>query len=153
MGSGARLAHFCKQPRKLVTPRATGNVSFPCRRHGLARGGKEAAEAQRNLEHSLGLGQKPNSVPAGAANMNGEPRTIELGWHPVAGATGKWFAEKTKIGQAITKKIGKYPDPTQHWAVIVGDHVHELWMVCTRMPLVEFRTNKLPRTRSSTSST
>lgn len=49
--------------------------------------------------------------------------------HPVAGATGKWFAEKTIIGTKITEKIGKYPDPTQHWAVIVGDYVHQLWMV------------------------
>lgn len=49
--------------------------------------------------------------------------------HPVAGATGKWFAEKTIIGKQISQKIGNYPDPTQHWAVIVGDYVHQLWMV------------------------
>lgn len=49
--------------------------------------------------------------------------------HPVAGATGKWFAERTIIGKQITESIGKYPDPTQHWAVIVGDYVHQLWMV------------------------
>lgn len=29
----------------------------------------------------------------------------------------------------ITEKIHKYPDPTQHWAVLVGDYCHELWMV------------------------
>jgi hypothetical protein len=28
----------------------------------------------------------------------------------------------------ITSEIGKYPDPTQHWAVLVGDYVHQLWM-------------------------
>ena len=41
----------------------------------------------------------------------------------------RWFAEKTIIGKQITQRIGKYPDPTQHWAVIVGDFVHQLWMV------------------------
>jgi hypothetical protein len=39
------------------------------------------------------------------------------------------FAEKTIIGKGITERVGKYPDPTQHWAVIVGDYVHQLWMV------------------------
>jgi hypothetical protein len=29
----------------------------------------------------------------------------------------------------ITEKINKYPDPTQHWAVLVGDYAHQLWMV------------------------
>jgi hypothetical protein len=28
----------------------------------------------------------------------------------------------------ITEKVDKYPDPTQHWAVLVGDYVHQLWM-------------------------
>ncbi len=41
---------------------------------------------------------------------------------------GKWFAEKCGLGKMITKEIGKYPDPTQHWAVLVGDFVHQLWM-------------------------
>ena len=55
---------------------------------------------------------------------------VELGWHPVAGAGGKWFAESL-VGKQITNRVGKYPDPTQHWAVIVGDYVHQLWMVRT----------------------
>jgi hypothetical protein len=29
----------------------------------------------------------------------------------------------------ITDKINRYPDPTQHWAVLVGDYAHQLWMV------------------------
>jgi hypothetical protein len=41
---------------------------------------------------------------------------------------GKWIAEKSGLGTVINKTIGKYPDPTQHWAVLVGDYVHELWM-------------------------
>lgn len=57
---------------------------------------------------------------------------LTRGKHPVAGATGKWFAERTIIGKQITESIGKYPDPTQHWAVIVGDYVHQLWMVSRR---------------------
>ena len=90
---------------------------------------KEASDAKKDLQKSLGLGGKPDVLPQGEALVVGEPRTVELGWHPVAGATGKWFAEKTMIGKQISQKIGKYPDPTQHWAVIVGDYVHQLWMV------------------------
>jgi len=81
------------------------------------------------LEHSLGLGHKPNVVPFGPIDIRGELRTVEIGWHPVAGFAGKWFAEKTGLGKMITEKIHKCPDPTQHWAVLVGEYVHELWMV------------------------
>jgi hypothetical protein len=38
------------------------------------------------------------------------------------------FTEKTGLGGIITKNIGKFPDPTQHWAVLIGDYAHELWM-------------------------
>lgn len=41
---------------------------------------------------------------------------------------GKWLAEKSGLGKFVTKEIGRYPDPTQHWAVLVGEYVHELWM-------------------------
>lgn len=46
--------------------------------------------------------------------MDAELRTVEIGWHPVAGMGGKWLAEKSGIGKRITASIGKYPDPTQH---------------------------------------
>lgn len=80
------------------------------------------------LQHSLGLGAKPNVIPQGEGRIDGELRTVEVGWHPVAGMGGKWLAEKSGLGKMITKSIGKYPDPTQHWAVLVGNYVHELWM-------------------------
>lgn len=89
----------------------------------------QASDAKLELQKAAGLGARPDVLPQGEALVVGEPRTVELGWHPVAGATGKWFAEKTIIGAKISQKIGKYPDPTQHWAVIVGDYVHQLWMV------------------------
>ncbi|KAK4621768.1 hypothetical protein CLAFUW4_07388 [Fulvia fulva] len=88
----------------------------------------QASDAKLELQKAAGLGARPDVLPQGEALVVGEPRTVELGWHPVAGATGKWFAEKTIIGAKISQKIGKYPDPTQHWAVIVGDYVHQLWM-------------------------
>jgi hypothetical protein len=81
---------------------------------------------------AIGLGHKPNVVPPTTAEFNSERRPVEVGWHPVAGAAGKWFAEETVIGKFITDKINKYPDPTQHWAVLVGDYVHQLWMVIAR---------------------
>lgn len=80
------------------------------------------------LEHAVGLGAKPNVVPVGDANIRAPARTVKIGWHPVGGTAGKWFAEQTRLGKLITEKIDKYPDPTQHWAVIVGDYVHQLWM-------------------------
>ena len=61
--------------------------------------------------------------------MDGPWRPVEVGWHPVGGFAGKWFAEKTGLGKLITEKINRYPDPTQHWAVLVGDYAHQLWMV------------------------
>ncbi|KAF2667224.1 hypothetical protein BT63DRAFT_442198 [Microthyrium microscopicum] len=80
------------------------------------------------LEHGLGLGHRPNVIPPDHSNISGDPRLVEIGWHPVGGFAGKWFAEKTGVGKMITEKINKYPDPTQHWAVLVGDYCHELWM-------------------------
>jgi hypothetical protein len=80
------------------------------------------------LQQSVGLGAKPNVVPPGEARIDAELRTVEIGWHPVAGMGGKWLAEKSGIGKKITASIGKYPDPTQHWAVLVGDYAHQLWM-------------------------
>jgi hypothetical protein len=52
-----------------------------------------------------------------------------VGWHPVAGTAGKWFADETGLGRMITERIKAYPDPTQHWAVLVGEYAHQLWMV------------------------
>jgi len=97
-------------------------------------GKEEALKGKVRLDQALGLGTKPNVIPLTDAVVNGETRTVEIGWHPVAGFGGKWFAEKTSLGQKITKGIGKYPDPTQHWAVLVGDYVHQLWMVRLNMP-------------------
>jgi hypothetical protein len=97
---------------------------------GLARGKDELLKGKLALEASLGLGHKPSVIPAdGEANISGDLRVVEIGWHPVGGFAGKWFAEKTGLGRKITEKISNYPDPTQHWAVLVGDYCHQLWMV------------------------
>jgi len=105
-------------------------VSYVISRHeGLERGKDGLLKGKLMLEHSLGLGHKPNVIPPGPFDIRGELRTVEIGWHPVAGFAGKWFAEKTGLGKMITEKIHKCPDPTQHWAVLVEGFVHELWMV------------------------
>lgn len=80
------------------------------------------------LQHSLGLGATPNVIPPGEARLDGELRVVEIGWHPVDVMGGKWLAEQSGIGKLITKNIGTYPDPTQHWAVLIGDYAHQLWM-------------------------
>jgi hypothetical protein len=95
----------------------------------MLKGKEGMLKGKLMLEHSVGLGHKPNVIPPGTAIINGEPRTVEIGWHPVGGFGGKWFAEKTGLGKKITETIHKYPDPTQHWAVLVNDYAHELWMV------------------------
>lgn len=89
----------------------------------------ELLKGKLKLEHSLGLGKWPNAVPAADPDITGPQRPVMLGWHPVAGFAGKWFAEKTGLGKLITEKTHRCPDPTQHWAVLVGEYAHELWMV------------------------
>ncbi|KAL2211433.1 hypothetical protein CC79DRAFT_1266920 [Sarocladium strictum] len=80
------------------------------------------------LKKAAGLGAQPSVVPVTKPTANERPRPVEVGWHPVAGIAGKWLAEDTGLGKMITDKINKYPDPTQHWAVLVGDYAHQLWM-------------------------
>ncbi|KAF2228793.1 hypothetical protein EV356DRAFT_497453 [Viridothelium virens] len=91
---------------------------------GLSKGKEEFIKGKLNAEHAIGLGQTPNVVPPGEADIE-EHRTVEIGWHPVPG--GQWIA-KTALAKMITDRIHNYPDPTQHWAVIVGDYCHQLWM-------------------------
>ncbi|KAK3899331.1 hypothetical protein C8A05DRAFT_18217 [Staphylotrichum tortipilum] len=85
-------------------------------------------QTRHALEHTLGLGPKPNAIPPGEPLYTCPPRPVLIGWHPVAGTAGKWFAERTRLGHWITEKVSRYPDPSQHWAVLVGDYCHELWM-------------------------
>ena len=102
---------------------------------------KNINKGELALKHAVGLGAQPNAVPEGEPVHDGEPRPVEVGWHPVGGLAGKWFADNTGLGKMITEKINKYPDPTQHWAVLVGDYVHQLWMVCkTLLWQAQFRT-------------
>ncbi|KAJ3499364.1 hypothetical protein NLG97_g407 [Lecanicillium saksenae] len=89
---------------------------------------KNINKGELALKRAVGLGAQPNAVPVGEPVHDGEPRPVEIGWHPVGGLAGKWFANNTGLGKLITEKINKYPDPTQHWAVLVGDYVHQLWM-------------------------
>jgi len=67
-------------------------------------------------------------IPPGTPRIDADLRPVQIGWHPVAGMGGKWLAEKSGLGKLIKTEIGAYPDPTQHWAVLVGDFVHQLWM-------------------------
>ncbi|KAH7134142.1 hypothetical protein EDB81DRAFT_803293 [Dactylonectria macrodidyma] len=80
------------------------------------------------LKHAAGLGHQDSVVPEADPVLDGPLRPVEVGWHPVGGFAGKWFAEQTGLGKMITEKIHKYPDPTQHWAVLVGEFAHQLWM-------------------------
>ncbi|KAF4450158.1 pppde peptidase protein [Fusarium austroafricanum] len=90
---------------------------------------KNLTKGELALKHAAGLGSQPNAVPVTEPVVDGPLRPVEVGWHPVGGFAGKWFAEETGLGKMITEKINKYPDPTQHWAVLVGDYAHQLWML------------------------
>ncbi|KAM0274322.1 hypothetical protein ACHAQH_007957 [Verticillium albo-atrum] len=89
---------------------------------------KNLTKGELALKRAAGLGQQPNVVPVTEPRVDGEPRPVEVAWHPVGGFAGKWFAEDTGLGKMITDKINSYPDPTQHWAVLVGEYAHQLWM-------------------------
>ncbi|ROT38960.1 hypothetical protein SODALDRAFT_276205 [Sodiomyces alkalinus F11] len=89
---------------------------------------KSLTKGEQALKQAMGLGHKPNVVPVTKPVANGPARPVEVGWHPVGGFAGKWFAEETGLGKMITERINRYPDPTQHWAVLVGDYAHQLWM-------------------------
>ncbi|KAK3689150.1 hypothetical protein B0T22DRAFT_513309 [Podospora appendiculata] len=114
------------------TPRRKRDMMKSFFKEGFSRGKDEVLKGkiklQQSLQQSLGLGQKPPAIPPGEPNFNAEHRLVEIGWHPVAGFAGKWFAEETGLGKMITEKVNRYPDPTQHWAVLVGDYCHQLWM-------------------------
>jgi hypothetical protein len=84
---------------------------------------------ESKFKKAIGLGAVPNAVPVGTPNFKSDVREVHVGWHPVGGLAGNWFATQTGLGKLITEKINSYPDPTQHWAVLVGDYAHQLWMV------------------------
>lgn len=106
----------------LVKVRNSSLLIIVCRSENLTKG-------ELALKHAAGLGHQDSVVPETDPVLDGPLRPVEVGWHPVGGLAGKWFAEQTGLGKMITEKIHKYPDPTQHWAVLVGDFAHQLWMV------------------------
>ncbi|KFA53809.1 hypothetical protein S40293_01669 [Stachybotrys chartarum IBT 40293] len=89
---------------------------------------KNLTKTELALKHAVGLGATPNVVPLTHPEVDGDARPVLVGWHPVGGFAGKWFAEETGLGRMITERVMIYPDPTQHWAVLVGDYAHQLWM-------------------------
>ncbi|KAI0515200.1 hypothetical protein F5B22DRAFT_607532 [Xylaria bambusicola] len=92
---------------------------------GLSKSKEEFTKGKLHAQHALGLGHQPNVIPPAHPGLVAESRTVAIGWHPVPG--GGWLAE-TGLGQLISKKINNYPDPTQHWAILVGEYCHQLWM-------------------------
>lgn len=124
----AQLGNFLSVSLSQLLWPVTNASSHDTYHTGLTKSHDSLLKGMLSLEHTLGLGHKPNVIPPGESSISGPQRTVSIGWHPVAGMGGKWLAEKSGLGTMITKEIGKYPDPTQHWAVLVGDYVHELWM-------------------------
>ena len=71
------------------------------------------------------LGQAPNVVPAGQPSHDDSPRSVIIGSHPVGGILSTLLLEPGRIGLSMIG-LDKAPNPTFHWAVIVGDFYHEL---------------------------
>ncbi len=90
---------------------------------GLNMGKNEVAEARKSLQKSAGLGHKPNVVPDGEASINGEPRPVEIGWHPVAGSAGKWFADSI-IGAKIHERTKNYPGTVFRYSPYIRQWMH-----------------------------
>lgn len=105
----------------MITAKRPTNFLIICsRKKGITKG---ALKSKHAIENAVSLGSRPNVVPAGEANIRSAPRTVRIGWHPVGGVAGKWFAEQTRLGKLITEKIDRYPDPTQHWRFVPAtDH-------------------------------
>lgn len=96
------------------------------------------SKVQSALAGIIGLGALPSIIPPGREHRHClRKRPVYIAWHPVADNIGVLFAEHTRLGQAITREMGEFPDPTNHWAVIVGDndtdYYHELWMVSSNI--------------------
>lgn len=134
-----------KAPFGAHVKRNSGEETFLCHVEKLylrcrRRRKKNLTKGELALKHAAGLGSQPNVVPVTEPILEGEPRPVEVGWHPVGGLAGKWFAEQTGLGKMITDSINKYPDPTQHWAVLVGDYAHQLWMVSRHAQMMHYPT-------------
>lgn len=117
---------YCATSSPTYVPAASRACSHPVS-DGSGRQ-KSYTKGDLAFKHAIGLGATENVVPIAQPLTNGPPRLVEVGWHPVGGLAGKWFAEKTGLGKLIKEEIHEYPDPTQHWAMLVGDYAHQLWM-------------------------
>lgn len=78
----------------------------------------------QDIAHKGGLGAKPNSVPTAEPKTDEPGRLVYIGSHPIGGAFGKLVYETLQDEKFRTG--GGLPDPTTHWAVLVGDFYHEL---------------------------
>ncbi|KAI0877565.1 hypothetical protein GGS24DRAFT_105018 [Hypoxylon argillaceum] len=99
-----------------------------CSSHYLKRDSPKAKKNLSKENFTLNMPwacHQPNVIPPGKPGTVAENRVVVIGWHPVPG--GGWLAQ-TGLGQLVSKKIRNYPDPTQHWAILVGDYCHQLWM-------------------------
>ena len=101
------VAFWVSQSCKKI-PDADSRCSKDGIQSGLNMGKSEISDAKKSLQKTVGLGHKPNVVPDGVGSINGEPRTVEIGWHPVAGSAGKWFADSI-IGSKIQERTHNYP--------------------------------------------
>jgi hypothetical protein len=73
------------------------------------------------------LERNKNKVPTGASSRNETPRQVYIGCSPME-INEKIMGDLVDITGKIIAATGRIPppNPTFHWAVLVGDYVHEL---------------------------
>jgi hypothetical protein len=84
----------------------------------------------RHPLQKLGVaGKQENVIPPAAPSKSDAPREVLLGSHAVGGMIAKLIGAVTSphvAVQPIFVSSNPAPDPTHHWAILVGDYYHEL---------------------------
>lgn len=70
-------------------------------------------------------------IPSDGPRKDDSPRKVTLVSRPVAGAAGRIFEQIFPPLNSLQKftLLSGTPNPTHHWAIVVGDYVHELNLV------------------------
>ncbi|KAF5262409.1 hypothetical protein FOXYS1_6872 [Fusarium oxysporum] len=83
----------------------------------------------RHPLQKLGVaGKQENMIPPTLPSKSNPPREVLLGSHVVTGMIAKLIGALTPQTRVlpITFSSNPAPDPTHHWAILVGDYYHEL---------------------------
>ena len=79
------------------------------------------------LQRELDIGKAPNVIPSQPANRSSEQRPVYIGSHPIGAEENyAWGELQKQFVESQAAGASEFPDPTWHWAIIVGPYFHEL---------------------------